>query len=412
MVAAADLSLTFCKDILFGHVEVDIRQTVGFEDSSCGHKAFRIHLYLGCDSVNLGKSEQLVGKEANGASSTSVGQMAAELFSSPDNVVVINEVVCHVALDNRVGFGFDLFFIFRKQFWGNLGLVVLPAFINQTKILDIFLLLRPIWVEREQLQAVVKDIALVLLYFEETVRPTDCLRDLIFCQDTLITEPLDSGVAIRVIHEPFFLIVVSLALFLGKEKVGTKLCAVRFDVMAVATHNNRCGNLFSQIQNVTVQLFLPLRGVVLHLKHEVLAVFVVQLLPKSFKPLFFFAEILPSGNTGGCNPNVARRKQVEKLFIQSRLVVETILVRLTENLVNPFATVFILRANPNVAVGTVFFVTIPDPVSLSGEEKLQTVLFCEVMAFDISPLPTMLTARQNGMPELDRTLGVILVGHD
>lgn len=140
--------------------------------------------------------------------------------------------------------------------------------------------------------------------------------------------------------------------------------------------------------------------------------FVVQLLPESFESLFFFAEILPSGNTGGCNPNVARRKQVEKLFIQSRLIVETIFVRLTENLVNPFATVFILRANPNVAVGTVFFVTIPDPVSLSGEEKLQTVLFCEVVAFDISPLPTMLTAGQNGMPELDSTLGVILVGYD
>ena len=112
MVTAADLSLTFCEDILFSYIEVNIRQTVGFEDSSCGHKAFRIHLYLGCDSVNLSKSEQLVGKETNRASSTSISQMAAELFSSPDDVVIINEVVCHVALDNRVGFGFDLFFIF------------------------------------------------------------------------------------------------------------------------------------------------------------------------------------------------------------------------------------------------------------------------------------------------------------
>ena len=112
MITPADLSLTFRKDILFSHIEVDIRQTVGFKNSSCGHKAFRIHLYLRRNSVNLSKSEQLVGKEANRASSTSVSQMATELFSSPDNVIIINEVVCHVALDNRVGFGFDLFFIF------------------------------------------------------------------------------------------------------------------------------------------------------------------------------------------------------------------------------------------------------------------------------------------------------------
>ena len=112
MITPADLCLTFRKDILFSYVEVDIRQAVGFKDSSRSHKAFRIHLYLRRNSVYLGKSEQFVGEEANRASSTSISQMAAELFPSPDNVVIINEVVCHVALDNRVGFGFDLFFIF------------------------------------------------------------------------------------------------------------------------------------------------------------------------------------------------------------------------------------------------------------------------------------------------------------
>ena len=65
-----------------------------------------------------------------------------------------------------------------------------------------------------------------------------------------------------------------------------------------------------------------------------------------------------------------------------------------------------------MTVGTVFLVTIPDPVSLSGEQELQTVLLCEVVALDISPLPAMLAAGQNGMSELDGTFGVILVGHD
>ena len=411
MVTAADLSLTFRKDILLRYVLVKIGDTLRFEDTFCGHKAFGIHLYFGCNSVNLGKAEQLVCKESNTTATTSSSQVTAELFSSLHDIIVINEVVAHSALLNSIGFFLNSLLIHRIQTRVNLWFIRFPALLNKPHILSIFLLLRPFRMKGEQFGAVVKDIALVLLYFEKTVCPVDCLRDLSFCQDTLFTEPLDGSVAIRIIHEPFFFIVVSLAIFFRNEEVRAELCAVFFDVVAVAAHNNRRRNLFSQIQNVTVQLFLPLRGVVLHLKHEVVAVFVVQPLPESLESLFF-TEILPSGNTGGCNPNVARRKQVEKLFIQSRLVVETILVRLTENLVNPFAAVFVLRANPNVAVGTVFFVTIPDPVSLSGEEKLQTVLLCEVVAFDISPLPTMLTAGQNGMPELDSTLGVILVGHD
>ena len=112
MVTAADLSLSFSEDILFSNIEVDIRQTVCFQNTSCRHEAFRIHLYLGRNSVNLGKSEQLVSKEADCTASAGVCQMAAEFFSSSDNVIVINEVVCHVTLNNRVGFGFDLFFIF------------------------------------------------------------------------------------------------------------------------------------------------------------------------------------------------------------------------------------------------------------------------------------------------------------
>lgn len=65
-----------------------------------------------------------------------------------------------------------------------------------------------------------------------------------------------------------------------------------------------------------------------------------------------------------------------------------------------------------MTVGAVFFCSIPNPVSLGGEQEFEAVLLCEIVALDVSSLPSVLATGQNGMPQFDGTLGVVLIGYN
>ena len=123
------------------------------------------------------------------AASPALGQPAAVFFALFYNVVIVDEIVRHFCFFDDGDFAFDFLFIKRVKRGVDLGFVLIVALPYEPFVLCVFLLLRPIRMERWHFDFFVKDLGLVFLHVEECVCIGNRVDDLGMGKDILGGEP-------------------------------------------------------------------------------------------------------------------------------------------------------------------------------------------------------------------------------
>ena len=170
MVFSKDFLLSSRERFYRSTVEVDIGKRTTLKNSCGTHKALRVHMNLCCNSINLGETKEHICDERYRRSTTTLCQPTTVFFAFADDVVVVNEVVCHTGVFNSFDFLLNFRTIVLVSFFGNILFVFVPTLPDKPTILSILFFLGSSFGEkRRHLNVGIEDWVIVLFDVEEYV---------------------------------------------------------------------------------------------------------------------------------------------------------------------------------------------------------------------------------------------------